>query len=249
PALTEALGKPSMKVREFFESTLRQQLATPKQELLRELGPTQVVYVACGLAQWDAHVRKTLSMETRQALELMFHIQEPNGAWKPPGICWPPFESDSYQAVTMAAVGVAAAPGWLANLGEGELLERVKRLKNYLRQVPPPHEYGGVFLLWAASSMPDLLTSEKKQKLIDTIWKHQRPDGGWSIRTFAAPEAWGSGNRAEKLRAEPEFLDPPSDGHQTGLVITVLRAAGIPSYDPRIERGTQWLMKNQRVSG
>ena len=101
PALTEVVGEPSKKVREFFQATLRQQLATPRQELLQELGPTQVVYVANGLAQWDAHVSKSLSPETRQALELMFEIQELNGAWKPPGNCWPPFESDSYQAATM----------------------------------------------------------------------------------------------------------------------------------------------------
>jgi squalene-hopene/tetraprenyl-beta-curcumene cyclase len=249
PALTDTLGKPSQRVRDFFEATLRQQLAAPKQELLQELGPTQVVYVAAGLAQWDAHVSKTLSPDTRQALELMFATQEPNGAWKPPGNCWPPFESDSYQAATMAAMAVAAAPGWLATLGEGKLSVGVERLKSYLRTESPPHDYGGVFLLWAASSMPDLLTAEKKQKLTEAIWKRQQTDGGWSIRTFAAPEAWGSGNRAAKLRTEPEFLDPPSDGHQTGLAITVLRAAGVPSRDPRIQQGIKWLMTNQRVSG
>jgi squalene-hopene/tetraprenyl-beta-curcumene cyclase len=194
-------------------------------------------------------VTKSLSPKTRQALELMFDIQEPNGAWKSPGSCWPPFESDSYQVATMAAMAVAAAPGWLANLGQGKLHDGVERLKNYLRHEPPPHDYGSVFLLWAASSIPDLLTTEQRQKLIDVIWNHQRPDGGWSIRTFAAPEAWGSGNRAEKLRAEPEFLSPLSDGHQTGLAITVLRAAGIPSQDPRIQQGIAWLKANQRASG
>jgi hypothetical protein len=226
PALTDTLGKPSQRVRDFFVATLRQQLATPRQELLQELGPTQVVYVAAGLAQWDAHVSKSLSPETRQALELMFAIQEPNGAWKSPGNCWPPFEADSYQAATMAAMAVAAAPGWVATLGEGTLLEGIEGLKSYLRRESPPHDYGGVFLLWAASSMPDLLTAEKKQKLVEAIWKHQRTDGGWSIRAFATPEEWGSGNRAEKLRTEPEFLDPPSDGHQTGL--------GLQSYAPQV---------------
>lgn len=249
PALTGTLGKPSQTVRDFFVATLRQQLATPKQELLQESGPTQVIYVAAGLAQWDAHVSNALSTETCQALELMFALQQPNGAWKPPGSCWPPFESDSYQAATVAAMAVTAAPGWAAGLGQSKLPEGIERLKSYLRTESPPHDYGRVFLLWAASSMPDLLNAEKKQELLEAIWKQQRADGGWSIRTFAVPEAWGSGNRAEKLRAEPEFQDPPSDGHQTGLVITVLRAAGVPSRDPRIEQGIRWLMTNQRASG
>jgi squalene-hopene/tetraprenyl-beta-curcumene cyclase len=249
PALTSTLGRPSQKVWDFFVATLRQQRTTPKPELLRELGPTQVIYVAAGLAQWDAHVSKALSAETRQALDLMFAIQEPSGAWKPPGNCWPPFEADSYQAATMAAMAVAAAPGWATSLGQGKTLEGVELLKSYLRRESPPHDYGGVFLLWAASSMPDLLSADKKRQLVETIRKHQRPDGGWSIRTFATPEAWGSGNRAAKLRAEPEFRDPPSDGHQTGLAITVLRAAGIPAQEPRIQRGIKWLLSNQRISG
>lgn len=81
------------------------------------------------------------------------------------------------------------------------------------------------------------------------ICQHQRPGGGWSIRTIALPEQWGRGNRAEKLRSEPEFADPPSDGHMTGLAIVALRKAGVPSSDPRIQRGISWLLNNQRASG
>jgi squalene-hopene/tetraprenyl-beta-curcumene cyclase len=179
----------------------------------------------------------------------MFEIQAENGAWAPPGRFWPPFESDSYQAATMAAQAVSAAPGWVAGLRDQRLATGVERLKRFLRTEPPPHDYARVFLLWAASRMPDLLTSRERQELINLLWKHQRPDGGWSIRTFAAPEEWGSGNRAEKLRAEREFQNPPSDGHQTGLAIIVLREAGVPADDPRIQRGVKWLLANQRVSG
>ena len=81
------------------------------------------------------------------------------------------------------------------------------------------------------------------------IWQRQLPDGGWSIRMFAQPEQWGSGKRAEKLRAEPEFEHPASDGHQTGLCLVVLREAGVSADDPRIQRGLNWLRTNQRVSG
>jgi squalene-hopene/tetraprenyl-beta-curcumene cyclase len=81
------------------------------------------------------------------------------------------------------------------------------------------------------------------------VLSHQRADGGWSIRTFAHPEQWGIGNRAAKLRAEPTFEDPPSDGHQTGLAIVALLEAGVPAGDPRIQRAVRWLLANQRVSG
>jgi squalene-hopene/tetraprenyl-beta-curcumene cyclase len=81
------------------------------------------------------------------------------------------------------------------------------------------------------------------------ILAHQKADGGWSIRNFARPEDWGKGNRAEKLRAELEFSDPPSDGHMTGLAIIALREAGVPASDARIKKGVTWLKTNQRSSG
>ena len=87
------------------------------------------------------------------------------------------------------------------------------------------------------------------RELIEMIGRRQRPDGGWSIRTFALPEQWGKGNRAEKLRSEPEFADSPSDGHMTGLAIIALRKAGVRPGDPRIQRGLAWLLNNQRASG
>lgn len=81
------------------------------------------------------------------------------------------------------------------------------------------------------------------------VLSHQQADGGWSIRTFARPEEWGKGNRAQKLREEPELLRPPSDGHMTGLAIIALRNAGVPASDPRVQRGVTWLLANQRASG
>ena len=104
-------------------------------------------------------------------------------------------------------MAVGTAPGWLASLKDETLLAGVARLKSYLQTTAPLHDYSRVLLLWTSTRMPDLLTDNKKAELIETIFKHQRADGGWSIRTFAAPEAWGKGNRAQKLREEPEFAD------------------------------------------
>ena len=40
-----------------------------------------------------------------------------------------------------------------------------------------------------------------------------------------------------------------SDGYATGLVIYVLRQAGVPAGDARLRRGVAWLKANQRESG
>lgn len=248
PALAARLGKPLDEMRDFFVDTLKAKRAAPREELRKSINPAQVIYLAAGLAEWDAHLAKAVSQETRDALSLMMELQLDNGSWGSLD-CWPPYESDAYHLATVAAMAVATAPNWLNDQQDAEMKERIARLKNYLKTEAPPHDYGRVLLLWTATRMPDLLTDEQKQAAIEMIAKHQRPDGGWSMRTFASPEAWGSGNRAGKLKGEPEFDNPPSDGHQTGLAIIVLRDAGVAASDERIQRGVAWLLSNQRSSG
>lgn len=255
PALTPSLGPPESATHDFYLQTLPVLQKEDRKLLKRSTRPAQVIYLAAGLAEWDAFVTGELSPETDQALRLMFEIQTEQGTWGTLD-CWPPYESDAFHEATVAAMAVATAPGWLENIRSEatadqptSLAAQVDRLRTYLQSEPPPHDYGRVLLLWAATRWPDLLGTEQQEPLMDRIRQLQRPDGGWSIRNFAAPEAWGRGNRAEKLRGELDFDDPASDGHMTGLAIIVLRSAGIPADDPALQRGVRWLQQNQRVSG
>ena len=246
PSLTKPLGQPSGELRDFFGKVLREGTARLGQE--RKLGDSQMIYLARGLAEWDAHVSGTLSDDTRQALKQLFERQLPTGEWKA-ALCWPPLESSAFQEATVAALAVGTAPGWLAGLTDEGLKAGVKRLQDYLRRVEPPHDYGRVVLLWASAKLDGLLEEGEKERIIEMIWSKQRADGGWALRAFAEPEQWGEGNRAEKLRAEKEFADPPSDGHQTGLALIALREAGVSARDPRVQKGVRWLLANQRESG
>jgi len=255
PELSLELGPPSIENRDFFVSELRKMKTLDQEKLLSGIRPTQVAYIAAGLAEWDRHVSKKVSPETDEALRFMLSLQSQDGSWGNLD-CWPPFESSNFQGATVAARALASAPGWLENLKEENLQAGVDRLKAYLQKTEPAHDYGRLILLWTAAQYQDLLSAEKKQALIEMVRKQQLPDGGWSIRTFAAPEAWGRGNRAEKLREEPEFdqkgnvwKNPTSDGHQTGLAIIVLRESGVPADDPQIQKGIQWLLTHQRESG
>ena len=251
PALTEQLGQPSAELRDFYVEASDKLKEKDHEKRMSGIYPTQMAYIAGGLAEWDAHVTKKLSPDTDAALRLMFEMQGEDGSWGNT-TCWPPFESSAYQGTTVAAMAAATAPGWIESLdpdNDAGLLAKIEKMKDYLRSTSPPHDYGKLLLLWASTRIPDLIGAEQKQDIINTIWDLQREDGGWSIRAFAAPEAWGDGGRAEKLRAEREFEDPPSDGHQTGLAVLVLRDAGVPAADERIARGVNWLLKNQRQSG
>ena len=251
PALAPTLGKPNTSQREFFLDTLKVMAVEGKEKLSTSTRPGSLIYLAAGLAEWDANITKTLSPETAQALELMFSIQTDEGTWGTLD-CWPPYESDAYHEATVAMMAAATAPGWLQKTDESgspELKAQVEKLKQYLRTQKPLHDYSRVLLLWAATRTPGLIEDAQRAELLTLLASHQREDGGWSLRTFAAPEAWGKGNRAEKLKAEPDFATPASDGHMTGLAIIVMRSAGVPADDPRIQKGVAWLKANQRESG
>ena len=251
PALAAALGPPPEDTLRFFHEQLTELSGQDREALRKSTKPAQVIYLAAGLASWDRHVRGSRSAETDAALELMLSIQEDTGTWGTLD-CWPPYESDAFHEATVAATAAATAPGWLEHAEGGTapaLAAGVGRLRAWLRDTPPPHDYGRVLLLQASTRFPGILDAPGREATIAMLRGQQRADGGWSIRTFAAPEAWGGGNRAEKLRAEPDHDAPASDGHMTGLAVLVLREAGVAADDPAVRRGVDWLLANQRESG
>jgi len=247
PALTESLGPPSEEVRDFFLAELPTLQEMDHETLTNGTTPAQLVYLAAGLAQWDIHTTGDVSPETDTALRLMLQIQEEDGAWRSVD-CWPPFESSAYQEATMAAMAITSNPSWLPSVKDSDVLERVARLKSYLRTVMPPHDYARVLKLWTSIDMPEILVDNEAEEIKEMILSKQQSDGGWSLRSFAAPEEWGKGNRAERLRAEPDIESPGSDGHMTGLALIVLQQTGHRST-PTIRKGVAWLRSNQRASG
>jgi mono/diheme cytochrome c family protein len=111
PLMTPQLGAPQKELRDFFVATLREALALDPAKLQTDVEPTQIVYVAAGLAIWDAHVLHRLSPETVQALDLMFKLQRPTGDWFIEDDNNPPLESSPFQLATVAARAVTNAPG------------------------------------------------------------------------------------------------------------------------------------------
>jgi len=248
PALTPSLGPPSNEVRDFFIGELPTMQEMDEETLKKGTTPAQVIYLAAGLAQWDAHGSKEVSPEADAALRLMLQIQEDHGAWGSLD-CWPPFESSAYQEATMGAMAVTANPAWLPSVEDEELLSRVTQLQEYLRSTAPPHDYARVLKLWTSIRMPEILAEGEKDEIAEMILKNQRSDGGWSLRSFAAPEEWGKGNRAERLHSEPDQETPASDGHMTGLALIVLQQIGHTTSNGAISDGVAWLRSNQRASG
>ena len=148
PQLARSLVSPMQPSGPFSNSVFKRGFTEDPEELEQGVNPAEVVHLAASLASWDAYVDQRLSPETEQALQLMFSLQRDDGAWHSPDT-WPPFESDAFQLATVAAMGVGLAPGWLGQATSPELQRQIASLREYLRRVPPPHDYARVALLWA----------------------------------------------------------------------------------------------------
>lgn len=250
PMLTSQFGPPQKKLRDYFITALREQGIRDLEDPHLQPEPTQVVYIAAGLAIWDSHVTHPLSSEIVAALELMFRLQRPTGDWYIDDDNNPPLEANTFQLATVAARAVANVPGWRERQKGASIEAHIQLLENLLRTGKKVRgDYDRTDLLWTAAEYPGLIEAMRMQQLTQMVLEHQQADGEWSIRTFARPEEWGKGNSADKLRVEPELQNPPSDGHMTGLAIIALRKAGVPARDAHTQRGVAWLTANQRASG
>jgi len=140
--------------------------------------------------------------------------------------------------VTMAAIGVAAAPeGYAATPRAQKGLAAIRR---YLQAHPPENMHQRGMLLLAAAHVDGLLSEPEIAQTVQDLINLQRPDGGWSM---AALGDW--------KRTDAAPLDRnASDGYGTGFALYVLRrGAGIPAGNPHLRWAIAWLKTHQRASG
>jgi squalene-hopene/tetraprenyl-beta-curcumene cyclase len=67
----------------------------------------------------------------------------------------------------------------------------------------------------------------------------QQADGGFSLSAYVG--GW--------KRKDNTPLETRSDGYATGLIVYVLRQAGVPPEQPQVKRGLDWLRANQQDDG
>src|SRR5262249_53901621 len=104
----------------------------------------------------------------------------------------------------------------------------------------PPNRHHKTWLLWASTGLDGLMTPDERAQAIKELLDLQRPDGGWNLPSL------GDWKRLDGSANDPRA---PSDGYATGLVVYVLRQAGVPARRDEIRRGVDWLKTNQRASG
>jgi squalene-hopene/tetraprenyl-beta-curcumene cyclase len=236
PALGDASAPGLVMVRKFFEDRVAgwdkpEQGAKPRWD-------TEVVATAAALAFNDAQTTGKLHPLSRQALDRMWTLQRPNGAWNWLKCGWPPYEHDDYFGAVFAAVGVGTAPDRYAQSDSAQ--EGLAKLRRYLQKNAPPNLHHKAWLLWASLKLDGLMTPAERDQTIKDLMSLQQADGGWSLPSLGD---WkGFDGRANDTKA-------PSDGYGTGFVIFILRQAGVPAKEAAIQRGIGWLKTHQRASG
>ena len=199
---------------------------------------TETVMVASVLAQNDAATTGKLHPATRFALDRIWTAQRDDG-----GFTWldndePPSEIDDHYGVTMAAIGVGVAPDDYAQTPAAR--EGLDKIRSYFRENPPVNVHHRAMKLLASLHLEGIMTEDQRRQVVQELFDLQKPDGGWGLATLGTN--W---KRADGTSQDYQS----SDGYGTGFVIHVLRKAGVPADEPRIQKGISWLKTQQRASG
>ena len=230
-------GKPSpelAEVRAFFEA----RVAGWDKPESRPIRDGEIVAVATALAFNDAASTGELHPATRAALDRMWTIQRPDGAWNWFDCDLPPMEADDYYGIVLAAVTVGHAPGDYKSTDAAK--KGMEKVRAYLKATPAPHLHHRAMLLWASMEIDGLMERAERERTVADLIARQRPDGGWSLTSLGTfPRRDGTANPG----------DAPSDGYGTGFVVYVLRQSGMPPDSEPIRRGVEWLRTHQRASG
>lgn len=244
-ALTPLLGRPSEEVlRDFIESVPEE--GKPDQGAIRS------VWRSSGLASWDRHVTGKLAGHTDRSLRSTMKLLAEDGSFRTIKQVEIPYITTHFELTVQAARAVVTAPGWLENLRDEDMLERIARLKKFLAGHEPVNDYELALKLQLAALMPELVPEAVRDAAIAMLWRQQQPDGGWSTRRMSDLMKWHETmdpRVVAMIQGEPDAASPASDPYMTAFAIILLCEAGAPAGDARIQKGIAWLKANQRVTG
>ncbi|MGP0069749.1 MAG: prenyltransferase/squalene oxidase repeat-containing protein, partial [Isosphaeraceae bacterium] len=236
PALKEHAAPAMSEVRHFFEERVAHWDDNAKGS--RPKWDAEVVATAAALAINDAATSGKLHPLTRKALDRIWTLQKPNGGFDWLKCDWPPYEHDDYYGAIVAALGVGQAPEQYVR--SSTAAAGLTKLRSYFSHHAPPELHHATMLLWASTRLDGVMSTELRDETIARLREIQRPDGGWNLASL------GRWKRRDGTANDP---GGPGDGYGTGLVVFVLRQAGIPASDPSLKRGVAWLLSHQRESG
>ncbi len=165
---------------------------------------------------------------TSEALDRMWALQTPNGAW-----AWNSFDLDPWETPESAYFGAAIAA---IAVKSGPAAHRVRReaarLKQYLeREFAAQPLHNRLMAIWAGA-----VPEAARKSALDDLWRKQSSDGSWTL------DALGPFSKHENA--------PPASGpstYATAFAAAALRSANIS--DARLTRALDWLRSHQSDHG
>lgn len=210
------------------------------------------VWRSLGLAEWDRNINGKTSESTDRSLRDMFERQSGNGAFVSHGEVEIPHITTDFELTLQAARAMRAAPGWLAGLKDETLLTRIAKMKEWLRLSAPKNDFDRILKLQLAHVLPELVSPPEQEAALALLSSRQHSDGGWSTRDMSPIDDWHfemSPTVLNLLKNLPDAAKPESDAYMTALAIVLFRQSNVPADDTRIQRGLDWLRREQRESG
>ena len=201
----------------------------------------ETVVVASGLVFNDLQTTGRMHPVTRQTLRAMWDFQREDGGWTWRNDGYPPTEYDEHYGVTLAALATGIAPDRYAETEEAR--QGLEKIRLFLKNNLPLSLHHRAMIAWASCYVDGLMDDPGRGKALGELLALQRPDDGWSTPGLLAD--WKGLRRKDGKPHDPKT----SDAYGTGFTIIVARELGISSSDPRLRRGIDWLLRNQRVSG
>jgi squalene-hopene/tetraprenyl-beta-curcumene cyclase len=266
PALRVALAEPgpSVNERRLIEDV------TKRVRLWKDVGPyysdqgydhktaesrgTESVLNALILASHDAPSGQ-LTDDTRAAFDHMWAMQlttgENAGSWPWLQFDQEPWEANDsgYYGAALAAMALGMAPGNYAS--SPEIQGNLTRLRQYLnRESAAQSTINRVFLLWASTKLPGVLSPEQQKAIIHEVLSKQQADGGWRLASITWKwSGWSVKSLANMwIREDGTPMGGKSDGLATSLVTLALQQAGVPADNPQLKHGLSWVMSNQNAA-
>ncbi|MFM7131490.1 MAG: hypothetical protein ACKO0V_19245, partial [bacterium] len=192
-ALTKLFGPPQKEVYDIFATTVPDSVPEPQMREGRMMYADVIfaVWRTLGLAQWDKFVTGKLSPETEKSIKDLLMRQSDDGLWTTTTKVEIPYIRTDYEFGVQALRAMVAAPGWLEKTSDSELKNRLEKLKSALKNARPANDFERVQRLQLFAIMPELVSKEEMAAANAILTQLQKPDGGWSTRSFSKTPDWG----------------------------------------------------------
>ena len=216
---------------------------------------TESVLNALVLANYDTE-QGHISEDAHQAFENMWNEQlttgDLKGSWS-----WLQFDQEPWEAkdsvyygACLAAIATGMAPEHYS--ASPEIQHNLAMLRGYLRDhAASQSTINRIFLLWASTKLPDLLTRAEQNAIIGEALDRQQNDGGWRLASITwSWRGWSTKTLVKMWLSEDGTpLRGKSDSVATGLTAYVLQEAGIRFDNAQLQKAILWLRHSQTPEG